>query len=112
MFQIKVVEKIKTHILHWVTFFRKSCHILANVENIVEQGRPQMTMWGMCNSCWIPKATNTHTQVCNAHCFTTATKVARTRLNVTLYVSHIASIVLSRILRPFDAYNRKVLGEP
>ena len=26
----------------------------------VEQGRPQMTIWGLRIACWIPKATNTH----------------------------------------------------
>jgi hypothetical protein len=55
MFQIKVAEKIKTHILHSVTFFRKSCLLLANVENTVERDRP----WCMCIACWVPKATNT-----------------------------------------------------
>jgi len=29
---------------------------------IVERGRPQMTMWRMCSACWIPTATNTHSQ--------------------------------------------------
>ena len=29
---------------------------------IVERGRPQMTMWRMRIACWIPKATNTHSQ--------------------------------------------------
>jgi len=32
MFQTKVVEKIKTHILCSVTFFRKSCRLWDNVE--------------------------------------------------------------------------------
>jgi len=32
-------------------------------KNIVERGRPQMTIWDMGIACWIPKATNTHTQV-------------------------------------------------
>jgi len=27
-----------------------------------------------------------HTKICNIHCFSTATMIARTRLNVTLYV--------------------------
>jgi hypothetical protein len=31
-------------------------------ENIVQPGRPQMTIWRMHFSCWIPKATNTHSQ--------------------------------------------------
>ena len=29
-------------------------------KNIVERGGTQMTIW--CIACWIPKATNTHTQ--------------------------------------------------
>ena len=32
MFQTKVVEKPKTHILHPVTFFEKSCRLRDNVE--------------------------------------------------------------------------------
>ena len=32
MFQTKFVEKIKTHILHSVTHFRKSCRLGDNVE--------------------------------------------------------------------------------
>jgi hypothetical protein len=50
-------------------------------KNIVEQGRPQMTVWRMRIACWIPKDTNTH-----SYCFSTSTMVARTRLSVTLYV--------------------------
>jgi hypothetical protein len=47
--QTKVVEKINTHILHSVTF------VLENFatdeimwKNIVEAGRPQMTIWCKC----------------------------------------------------------------
>jgi hypothetical protein len=32
MFQAKVVEKIKTHILFSIMFSRKSCHLWDNVE--------------------------------------------------------------------------------
>ena len=31
-------------------------------KNIVEPGRPQMTIWRMRIACWIPKATNTHSE--------------------------------------------------
>ena len=31
-------------------------------ENIVERGRPQMTIWRMRIARWIPKATNTHSE--------------------------------------------------
>jgi len=32
-------------------------------KNIVEKGRPQITIWRMRIACWKPKPTNTHTQV-------------------------------------------------
>jgi len=31
-------------------------------KNIVERGRPQMTIWRMPPAFWIPKAADTHTQ--------------------------------------------------
>ena len=31
-------------------------------KNIVEPGRPQMTTWLMRIACWIPKATNIHSE--------------------------------------------------
>jgi len=31
-------------------------------DNIVERGRSQMTIWRMRIECWMPKATNTHSQ--------------------------------------------------
>jgi hypothetical protein len=31
-------------------------------KNIVERGRPQMTIWRMRTACWIPKATDTHSE--------------------------------------------------
>ena len=62
MFQTKVIEKIKTHILCSVTFFRKSCRYEIMWKNIVERDRPQMTVWRMRIACWIPKAADTHTE--------------------------------------------------
>jgi len=32
MFQTKLVEKIKTYILFWITYFVKSCRLRDNVE--------------------------------------------------------------------------------
>jgi hypothetical protein len=37
-------------------------------------------------ACWITKTIDTHTHTCSTYCFSTATVVSRTRLNVTLYV--------------------------
>ena len=39
VFRIKVVEKIKTHILCLVTFFRKSCRLWVNVEKYCRAGQ-------------------------------------------------------------------------
>jgi hypothetical protein len=62
MFQTKVVEKIKTHILCSVTFFFVEnlavCAIMW--KHIVERGRPGMTIWRMRIACWILKARNTY----------------------------------------------------
>jgi len=32
------------------------------MKNVAEPGRPQMTIWRMCNAYWIPKATYTHSE--------------------------------------------------
>jgi len=40
MFQTKVVEKIKTHILCSITFFRKSCRLGDNIEKYCTAGKP------------------------------------------------------------------------
>jgi hypothetical protein len=45
MFQKKVVEKIKTHLLFSVTVFPESCALYEIMwKNMVKPGRPQMTM--------------------------------------------------------------------
>jgi len=65
MFQTKVVEKIKTHILCYsVTFFFFENRAVYEIiwKNIVQQGTPQMIIWHMRVACWIPKATNIHSQ--------------------------------------------------
>jgi len=71
MFRTKFVEKLKTHILYLIIFSRKRALNEITWKNIVERGRPQMTIWRMRIACWILKATNTRTG---------------TRLSVTLYV--------------------------
>jgi hypothetical protein len=56
-------EKIKYHTFYIQFFFfenRAGCEITR--KNIVEPGRPQMTIGRMHIACWIPKATNTHSE--------------------------------------------------
>jgi hypothetical protein len=74
MFQTKIVEKIKTHILCLVTFLQNSTIYEITWKDIVEWSRRQMTVWYIHIACWISKATNTH-RLCNTHCFSTATVV-------------------------------------
>jgi hypothetical protein len=66
-------------------FFRKSCRSWNYVEKIVDPGKQFMIIWFMCIACRITKATDTHSQYVT-HYFSTATAVARTHRNVTLYV--------------------------
>jgi hypothetical protein len=60
-FQTKVVEKIKTHILCSVTFFETRSVYEEMWKNVVERGRLRI-IWRMRIECWIPKATNIHSQ--------------------------------------------------
>jgi uncharacterized MAPEG superfamily protein len=64
-------------------------------ENVVQPDRPQMKIWRMRTEYWISKATNTYSKYVILVCFSTATMVARTRLNliVTLFV-HCRSSIL------------------
>jgi len=49
MFQTKVLEKIKTHILCSVIFFPQNCAIYEVMwKNVVEPDKPEMAIWCMC----------------------------------------------------------------
>ena len=78
-------ENQNTHFM-FSDFFSKIVPFMRKCgKNIVERGRPQMTIWRMRIACWIRKATDTHSEYVT-HSFSTTTIVARTRLNVTLYM--------------------------
>jgi hypothetical protein len=64
MFQTEVVEKIKTHILCPITVFFLENRAVYEImwKNIVERGRPQLTIWRMRIACWIPEATNAQSE--------------------------------------------------
>jgi hypothetical protein len=92
MFRTKFVEEIRIDFLCWVTFFENSSVYEIMCKNVIERGRPQMTIWRMRIACWIPKATHTHT---HTHTHTNTEYViliafplqqcfARMRLSVTL----------------------------
>ena len=56
--QIKVGGS-QNSILGSVVVFKKLCHLWDHEKNVVEPGRPPMTIWRMWIACWIPKAKNT-----------------------------------------------------
>ena len=63
MYQTETVEKIETHILRSVTFFPNDRTVYEIMwKNIVERGRPQMTIWPMRIACWGPWSTDTHSE--------------------------------------------------
>ena len=63
MFQTEVIDYIKTHILCSITFFFLNRAVYEIMwKNIAELGRPQLTIWRKRVACWIPKATNTHSE--------------------------------------------------
>jgi hypothetical protein len=70
-------------------------------KNVVEPNRPQITIRRMLITCWIPKATNTHSYYVIFIAFPMVTMVARPHLNVILYVHCLFCFVSRRILITF-----------
>jgi hypothetical protein len=64
MFQTKVVEKIKTHILCSLTFCRKLCRLWDNVEkySTARQATDDNITRRMRFACWITKVTDIHSK--------------------------------------------------
>ena len=85
-FQTKVIEKIKTHILCSITFFRKSCRLWDNVEKYCRPGQATDDNMAHAHCIWIRKARKHTLRICNTCCLPSAAMVARTPLIVTLYV--------------------------
>jgi len=56
MFQTKVVEKIKTHIVSSVTVLKNPAIYVIMRKKSLQLGRPQTTIWCMHIACWIPTA--------------------------------------------------------
>jgi len=57
-----VVEKIRTNVMCNSDFYNNGAFQGIMWKNILGPGRPKMTMWPMHIACWIPNATDTHTQ--------------------------------------------------
>jgi hypothetical protein len=64
MVQKKIIEKIKTQMLHSATYFflfENRTFYEVTLKNIVEPGSPQITIWNILITCGIPKSPKTHT---------------------------------------------------
>jgi hypothetical protein len=86
MFQTKVVEKIKTHILCSVTFFRKPCRLWDNVEKHGRVGQTTNVQTARA-LCTLDTLIYMQTpRISNTYRFSTTITIARTRLDVTLHV--------------------------
>ena len=125
MFQSKLVEEIKTHILCSVTFFLENrAGYEITWKNIAERGRPQMAI-GACalHARYYLRLQIQSLTIYNTYCFSTATVVARTCLNITLNVHCLSCLVFSAndkdvrrkthyitCLPPFVCYNSYFVG--
>jgi hypothetical protein len=63
MFQTIIIEKLETNAMfnNLFFFFNPAVYVII-WKNIVQRGRPQMTIWRMRIACWITKATNTYSE--------------------------------------------------
>ena len=92
MFQTKVVEKIKTHILLLITHSENRALLEIIWKYTVESGRPQMT-YGACALYAGYQRLQTRTQNIQYLLLSTAKMFTRTRINVTSY--YIACFVVN-----------------
>jgi hypothetical protein len=91
-------ENKKTRIFMFKNFFFFENRAVHEImwKNVVELDRPQRPLWRMHTACWIPKATN-RLGIRNTYCFSTATMVERTRLEVTLHVHCLCCCILTKL---------------
>jgi hypothetical protein len=113
IFQTKVVENLETHFVWSITSFENREIYEISWKNFVEQYRPQMTIWCMRIACWVMGLKEHTIRLFNTYCFPTTTTVARTPLNVTLYVNWL-SLLWNKTLDWWkyimDQWNSKIAG--
>ena len=80
-------ENQNTHFV-FSNFFSKDRAVYEIIcENMVERGRPQMTIWRMSSAYWIPMAIDTHLEyVIRTYCFYTVSVVAHSASMLHVYV--------------------------
>jgi len=59
----KSLKKKLKHVLYSIAFLFENRAVFERMwKNFVEPSRPQMTIWRMRITCWIPRTTNTHSE--------------------------------------------------
>ena len=97
MFQTKVVQKIKIHILYSVTFPDNRAVYEVIWKNMIKpQSTDNNVIRRMRFARWITMA-----RICNTYCFSTATVVTRTLLSVMCYV-HCLSCYSAELLNSVE----------
>jgi hypothetical protein len=107
MFQRKVAENIQTRILCSITFSENRAVYEIMWENPVEPDRPQMTTWRMRIACWIPKATDTHSEYAILLPFPLQQWLQKRALM--LRYTYIACLVFCKFINPELSYNLQPL---
>jgi hypothetical protein len=108
MLQTKRIETIKTHILFFSIFFRKSCNLWCNVEKYsrAREASDNITRI-MCSACWITKARETHSECVILIAFPQQQTLTRTRLSVKFWfiISALLNIIGadSNLFREYSA---------
>jgi len=100
MFKVKVVEKIKTHILGSVTFFlSKTIPFMRQCGKTMQSHTSHRWQHNMTHvHCMLDNEGYRHTlRICNTYCYFTATMVTWMHLNIMLYIHCLScyTIVLS-----------------
>jgi hypothetical protein len=66
----KMYRESQTHFMFSNFFFKYHTIYTIMLKNIVELDRSQMTIWWVGTVCWLPMATNSHSEyICNTYCF-------------------------------------------
>jgi hypothetical protein len=86
MVQARVAEKSKHAFYVQYFFFRKSCLLWDNVKKCCRAGQATNDNMAYAQCLMDTQGYKCTHRLCNTHCFSTLTMVARTHLNVTLYV--------------------------
>jgi len=84
--RLKLQRKSKLNFIFNI-FFRKSCRLWDNVERYCRAGQATDDNMTHAHCMLVIKGYKHILRICNTYCFTSATMVTRTRLNVILYVT-------------------------